>query len=96
MLYVPFNSFTVPSAFNVCISNSIFVNASIELFGFENLKAIHRTSDVECFLVSIDSNIKVEKPFLSQVKIVYKYLVFYLFFFDISNPSSVIQILNYY
>ncbi len=66
------------------------------LFGFENLKAIHRTSDVECFLVSIDSNIKVENPFLSQVKIVYKYLVFYLFFFDISNPSSVIQILNYY
>lgn len=65
------------------------------LFGFENLKKINQHIDQECFLVNVNPQIEIDKPFIKQIKVIYKYVVFYLFFYNIEDPSSVISILNY-
>ncbi len=65
------------------------------LLGFENLRTINEDLDQECFLQTIDASVKVEKPFIKNVKIIYHYIIFYLFFYDIENPTSIIPIINY-
>ena len=66
------------------------------LLGFENLRSINEETEVECFFVNVNPQISLEKPFSSHLKVIYKYTIFYLFFYDISDPSSVIKIMNYY
>jgi len=66
------------------------------LLGFENLRSINEETEIECFFVNVNPQISLEKPIVSHLKVIYKYTIFYLFFYDISDPSSVIKIMNYY
>ena len=62
------------------------------LLGFDNLKKINQHLDIECFLIEINPNIKQEKPFFQKIKILYRYL----FFYNIEEPTSIIEVMNYY
>lgn len=71
-----------------------FVNNLI--LGFENLKNITENADEEVFFMMVDVQIEPERPIMRYVKTIYKYLIFYVFYFNIDDLPSVIKILNYY
>jgi hypothetical protein len=71
-----------------------FVNNLI--IGFENLKNITENADEEVFFMMVDVQIEPEKPAQRYIKTIYKYLIFYIFYFNIDDLPSVIKVLNYY
>lgn len=66
------------------------------LLGFDNLKNLNEDTDIECFLVDIDPNINIEKRYQKKLKTIYQYIIFYIFFYNINDPSSIIDIINSY
>lgn len=66
------------------------------LLGFDNLKKLNEDTDIECFLVDIDPNINIEKRYQKKLKTIYQYIIFYIFFYNINDPSSIIDIINSY
>lgn len=71
-----------------------FVNNLI--IGFENLKNITENADEEVFFMMVDVQIEPEKPTQRYIKTIYKYLIFYIFYFNIDDLPSVIKVLNCY
>ena len=61
-----------------------FINNTI--IAFDYLKDI--TSEVE-------PRVEIEKPVKKYIKTIYKYSVYFIFFFDIDNLPSVVETLNY-
>lgn len=62
---------------------------------FDNLKQLNKEIDALCFLVQVDNSIEVDKPFLSHIKTLYKYIVYFIFFYNIEEPLSIIDVMNY-
>lgn len=65
------------------------------LKSYDNLKQLNKEIEVECFLAQIDNNIEIEKPFLSHIKTLYKYFIYFIFFYNIEEPLSIIDVMNY-
>lgn len=66
------------------------------IIGFDNLKNITENVDEEVFFQMVDSEIEQERPVKSYFKTLYKYLIFYIFYFNIEDLPSIIRTLNYY
>lgn len=71
-----------------------FVNNLI--IGFENLKNITKDVDEEVFFMKVDYEIEPTNKTKNYVKTLYKYFIFYVFYFNIDDLPSVIKTLNYY
>lgn len=71
-----------------------FVNNLI--IGFENLKNITKNVDEEVFFMKVDYEIEPTNKVKGYVKTLYKYFIFYIFYFNIDDLPSVIKTLNYY
>lgn len=65
------------------------------LNSYDYLKEINENIDVECFLYNIDNSVKIEKPFITKIKTFCKYLIFYIFFYNVDNPISAVEVMNY-
>jgi hypothetical protein len=61
---------------------------------YDNLKCLNQEIEVKCFLSQVD-NIEIEKPFLLHIKTLYKYFIFFMFFYNIEEPLSIIDVMNY-
>ena len=62
---------------------------------YDNLKQLNKDIDTLCFLVQVDNNIKIDKPFLSHIKTLYKYFIYFIFFYNIEEPLSIVDVMNY-
>lgn len=71
-----------------------FVNNLI--IGFENLKNITKNVDEEVFFMKVDYEIEPTNKVKKYFKTLYKYFIFYVFYFNIDDLPSVINTLNYY
>lgn len=71
-----------------------FVNNLI--IGFENLKNITKNVDEEVFFMKVDYEIEPTNKVKKYFKTLYKYFIFYVFYFNIDDLPSVIKTLNYY
>lgn len=71
-----------------------FVNNLI--LGFDNLKNITKEVDEEVFFMKVDYEIEPSSKTKSYMKTLYKYFIFYVFYFNIDDLPSVIKALNYY
>lgn len=71
-----------------------FVNNLI--IGFENLKNITKNVDEEVFFMKVDYEIEPTNKEKKYFKTLYKYFIFYVFYFNIDDLPSVIKTLNYY
>lgn len=71
-----------------------FINNLI--ISFDNLKNITENTDEEVFLMMADYQIEPTSSKASYFKIIYKYFLFYIFYFNIDDLPSVIKTLNYY
>ncbi len=74
----------------LCIS---FVNNF--LLSFDTLKEVNNDTTLECFLVDVNQNVEIEKPFWSYLKTIYQYVVYFIFFYNTEDLYSIIEIMNY-
>lgn len=65
------------------------------LINFNTLKKITNNIEKEVLLAKVDPRIKIDKPTSSYIKIIFKYVIYFIFFFDVSTPSTVIDLMNY-
>ena len=62
---------------------------------YDNLKELNKEIDALCFLVKVDNNIEIDKPLLSYIKTLYKYFIYFIFFYNIEDPLSIVDVMNY-
>lgn len=62
---------------------------------YDNLKELNKEIDALCLLVKVDNNIEIDKPFFSYIKTLYKYFIYFIFFYNIEDPLSIVDVMNY-
>lgn len=70
-----------------------FINNTI--ISFDYLKDITSKTETVVFYSKIEPRVETEKPICKYIKTIYKYSVYFVFFFDIENLPSVVETLNY-
>lgn len=75
----------------VCLS---FINNL--LLTFDNLKDLNKSSDLACLVSVVDPSIKVEEETINKVSLMYKYIIYFIFFYNINDPTSIKDIINSY
>lgn len=70
-----------------------FINNAI--IAFDYLKDIASEVEPVVFYHKVEPRVEIEKPVKKYIKTIYKYSVYFIFFFDIDNLPSVVETLNY-
>ena len=75
----------------------LFVISGINNFlrSFDILKEVNNDATLECFLYDVNPNVEIEKPFSEYIQTIFKYIIYFIFFYNIDDPISIIEMYNY-
>lgn len=76
------------------MNNKIIIILALLVFSFINntIIAFDYLKDIAS---EVEPRVEIEKPVKKYIKTIYKYSVYFIFFFDIDNLPSVVETLNY-
>ena len=79
------------------MNNKIIIILALLVFSFINntIIAFDYLKDITSEVEPVVFYHKIEKPVKKYIKTIYKYSVYFIFFFDIDNLPSVVETLNY-